>query len=133
MKKNVVAHIESNGSGLFSIYVESGNMPFFFYGEGRTIDEAKKDFYGVYNEAREDYVSETGNDISAEFEFVYDMSAILQECKNYVSFAYLAKVTGINKWMLSQYACGIRKPKPAQRERIINGIHTIGNQCLAIK
>lgn len=132
MGKKIKAHIECNSSGWYSVYVNE-DFPFGFFGEGKTAEEAKEDFMNMFNEMAQSYKEKTGESVSAVFEFVYDISAILQECKNYVSFAYLAKVTGINKGMLSQYACGIRKPKPAQRERIINGIHTIGNQCLAIK
>ena len=64
--------------------------------------------------------------------FVKDISAVLQECKAYISFAYLAQITGISKVMLSQYACGTRKPKATQRERIVGGIHQIGQTCLQI-
>lgn len=132
MEKKIKAHIECNGSGLYSVYVEE-DFPFGFFGEGKTIEEAKNDFLSVFNEMSIRHKNRTGEEVSADFVFVYDMSAILQECKNYLSFAYLAKVTGINKGMLSQYACGTRKPKSAQREKIINGIHTIGNQCLLVK
>ncbi len=60
------------------------------------------------------------------------MSAVLQECKEYISFAYLSQLTGISKAMLSQYACGTRRPKPAQRDRIVGGIHQIGQTCMQV-
>ena len=132
MKKEVTAHIECNGSGFYSIYVEHGDLPFNFFGDGATEQLAREDFMAVYEAMREDYKERTGEDVEATFTFVKDISAVLQECKAYISFAYLAQITGISKVMLSQYACGTRKPKAAQRERIVGGIHQIGRTCMQI-
>ena len=134
MKKKVVeAHIECNSSGFYSIYIEHGDLPFWFYGDGETIDKAQADFYAVYKDMREDYKKEHGVDVDAEFTFVYDTSALLQEYKDIISVKALADVTGISHVMLSQYARGIRHPRPAQRERIISGIHEVGRRCLAAR
>jgi len=38
----------------------------------------------------------------------------------------LARVTGINGRLLGHYATGRRNPRPAQRQRIIDGIRKIG-------
>lgn len=132
MKKNVTAHIECNGSGFYSIYVEHGDLPFNFFGDGETEQAAREDFMAVYEAMRADYKERTGKEVDATFSFVKDMSAVLQECKEYISFAYLAQLTGISKAMLSQYACGTRRPKPAQRERIVSGIHQIGQACMQV-
>lgn len=129
--KKVEAHIESNGKGWFSVYTDY-EFPFGVFGEGATADEAKNDFLNVFAEMSKYHNARTGKIISAEFEFVYDISAILQECKQFISFAWLAKITGINKTLLSQYACGTRKPRPTQKEKIISGIHKIGEECLAV-
>ena len=132
MKKDVIAHIECNGSGFYSIYVEHDDLPFNFFGDGETEQAAKDDFLAVYEAMREDYKERTDEDVEVSFTFVKDMSAVLQECKEYISFAYLSQLTGISKAMLSQYACGTRKPKPAQREKIVGGIHQIGQTCLQV-
>ncbi len=131
MKKNCIAHVESNGAGWYSVYCEE-EFPFGFFGEGATVTEAEQDFLSVFEGMRADYKARTGEDVQAEFSFVKDMSAILQECKAYISFAYLSKLTGISKAMLSQYACGTRKPKAVQREKIVNGIHQIGQTCMLV-
>ena len=129
--KKCEAHVESNGAGWYSVYCNE-NFPFGVLGEGATIEEAERDFLAVFNEMRTNYKERTGEDVEATFTFVKDISAVLQECKEYISFAYLAQITGISKVMLSQYACGTRKPKAAQRERIVGGIHQIGQTCLQI-
>ena len=127
----IIAHIESNGKGLYSVYTDY-EFPFGVFGEGTSVIDARNDFLTVFAEMSKANKERTGETVSAEFEFVYDMSAILQECKQYISFAWLAKTTGINKTLLSQYACGTRKPRPAQREKILMGIHKIGEECLAV-
>ena len=131
MTKNYEAHVESNGANWYSVYCNE-EFPFGVFGEGATVEEAERDFLAVFNEMRENYKVRTGKDVEATFSFVKDMSAVLQECKEYISFAYLAQLTGISKAMLSQYACGTRRPKPAQRERIVGGIHQIGQTCMQV-
>ena len=125
------AHIESNGKGYYSIYVDE-EFPFGFFGEGYSVEEAKENFLKTFDGFRNKHKERTGEYVEASFEFVYDMSAILQECKSFISFAGLAKVTGISKAMLSQYACGNRKPKEQMRKRIIDGIHEIGAACMSV-
>ena len=131
MTKNYEAHVESNGANWYSVYCNE-EFPFGVFGEGATIEEAERDFLAVFNEMRENYKVRTGKEVEATFSFVKDMSAVLQECKEYISFAYLSQLTGISKAMLSQYACGTRRPKPAQRERIVGGIHQIGQTCMQV-
>ena len=131
MAKKYEAHVESNGAGWYSVYCND-EFPFGVFGEGATIEEAERDFLAVFKEMSAAHKERTGEDVQATFSFVKDMSAVLQECKEYISFAYLSQLTGISKAMLSQYACGTRRPKAAQRERIVGGIHQIGQTCMQI-
>ncbi len=130
--KKYEAHVESNGAGWYSVYCKD-EFPFGFFGEGASIEEAEQDFLATFEAARAAHKKRTGEDVQASFSFVKDMSAILQECKEYISFAYLSQLTGISKAMLSQYACGTRHPKPAQKEKIVSGIHQIGKTCLQVE
>ncbi len=125
-----IAHIECNSTGYYTVYTND-EFPFGFFGEGRTVQKAKEDFIATFEAFRDDYKESTGEYIDADFEFVYDISALLQEYKDIINIRALADVTGISNVMLSQYARGIRHPKPAQRERIISGIHEMGRRCLA--
>ena len=125
------AHVESNGAGWYSVYCNE-QFPFGFFGEGATVEEAERDFLATFEAFRNEHKARTGEDVQASFTFVKDMSAILQECKEFISFAYLSHLTGISKAMLSQYACGTRRPKPAQRDKIVCGIHQIGKTCMQI-
>ena len=129
-KRQATAHIECNSNGYYSVYTND-EFPFGFFGEGHSANEAKEDFIATFNAFRADHKASTGEDVDADFAFVYDTSALLQEYKDIISFAALADTTGISKVMLSQYARGVRHPKPAQRQRIVAGIHEMGRRCLA--
>lgn len=129
-KRKVIAHIECNSTGYYTVYTNE-EFPFGFFGEGNTAKEAMDDFVATFKAFRDDHNERTGEYIDAEFTFIYDASAILQEYKEIINLRALAEVTGISKAMLSQYACGTRHPKPAQRQRIIAGIHEMGKRCLA--
>ena len=132
MKKDYIANVESNGAGWYSVYCNA-EFPFGFFGEGATIEEAKRDFLAVFDAMCAKHKERTGEVVEATFSFVKDTSAILQEIKDIISLRALSEITGISKTMLSQYACGTRHPKPVQRQRIIDGIHQMGNICLSIQ
>ena len=68
---------------------------------------------------------------SGDYEFVYnyeDTAALLHAYEPYVSLAAISRASGINQGLLSHYANGIKKPRPEQRRRIVDGLHKIGNE-----
>ena len=69
-----------------------------------------------------------------EYELVFelDTSAMLHSLDGIVTRKAIAKVTGINEALLTHYANGFRKPRPVQRQRIIDGIHQIGRELTLI-
>ena len=119
--KEVIAHIESNKKGFFSIYVEE-DLPYGIIGDGYSVEEAKEDFLAVYEASRADYKDRTGEDIEFSFRFVMDASAFLRHYKGGLSLAGLSHVVGINKAQLSQYVCGTRNPSPKTQEKIKQAI-----------
>lgn len=72
---------------------------------------------------------------SGEFEFIYqysDFASELQAYSDLISFSALSSITGINKNQLSHYATGLKKPRPQQRAKIVDGLHAIGRVLLAV-
>ncbi|MBO7139737.1 MAG: CopG family transcriptional regulator [Prevotella sp.] len=67
-----------------------------------------------------------------EFEYHLDAAALLQMCSPYASIAAISRASGINKHQLSHYANGIKKPRPEQRRRIVEGIHKIGRELISL-
>lgn len=73
--------------------------------------------------------------VNGEYEFQYnllDVVTVLRACEPYISLAAISRATGINQHLLSHYANGLKHPRPKQRQRIVDGIHKIGNELLAI-
>ena len=52
---------------------------------------------------------------------------------HYASIAAISKVSGINQHQLSHYANGIKNPRTAQRRRIVEGLHRIGRELIAVE
>ena len=67
-----------------------------------------------------------------EFEYKFDVESLLFFYEKILSKAALERLTGINQKQLSHYACGRSKPRPAQAQKIVNALHTLGRDLLAI-
>lgn len=68
-----------------------------------------------------------------EIEYILDVSALLRSVEPYTTMAALSRATGINQKQLSHYASSLKIPRPAQRDKIVAGIHSIGQAFLAVK
>lgn len=104
----------------------------------KTIDGLKSEFESSVKTQIEDMVAE-GEPlpkwmIKGEYAFDYTLSAsaLLRQAERFTTMAVISRVTGINQKLLSHYANSIKKPREAQRERIVNGLHSIGQQFLSV-
>lgn len=71
-----------------------------------------------------------------DYEFEYnllDVATMLRAYEPYYTLAALSHATGINQHQLSHYANGLKHPRPQQRKRIVEGMHEIGRQLLAVE
>lgn len=68
-----------------------------------------------------------------KIEYSLSVSALLRQAERFTTMAAISRVTGINQKQLSHYASALKIPRPAQRERIINGLHEIGREFLAVQ
>jgi predicted RNase H-like HicB family nuclease len=71
----------------------------------------------------------TGN---YELDYCYDISALLHSLDGVLTRSAIARVSGINEKQIGHYASGHRIPRNAQREKIINGIHKIGQELAMV-
>ena len=70
-------------------------------------------------------------DYELEYNLV-DTATMLHAFEPLLSLAAISRVTGINQHQLSHYANGLKQPRPQQRQRIVDGIHKIGRELLAV-
>lgn len=68
-----------------------------------------------------------------KLEYVLDTAALLRSAEMFTTMAAISRVTGINQKLLSHYASALKIPRPAQRQRIVDGLHRIGQQFLAVQ
>lgn len=68
-----------------------------------------------------------------ELDYELDAAAMLREAERFTTMAAISRATGINQKQLSHYANMVKNPRPAQRQRIVEGLHEIGRQFLAVQ
>lgn len=66
------------------------------------------------------------------FKYSFDVETFLQYYDKIFSRRALSRLTGINESLLSQYAAGIKHPRPAQAKRIEKGLHELAYELLQI-
>ncbi len=72
--------------------------------------------------------------LEGDYELVFELNtqALLHYFEGILTRSALSRVTGINERQLGHYATGHRNPRPAQRKKIIEGIHKIGNEFKSV-
>jgi len=68
-----------------------------------------------------------------ELVFELDSRALLHHYEGIITRAGLSKLTGINEKQLGHYAQGVRNPRPAKREMIVQGFHRLANELLEVE
>lgn len=104
-----------------------------------TIEQLKKEAKGTLKFHIEGML-EDGDEVPQwlidgdyEFEWNYvDTATLLRAVEPYVSIASISRASGINQHQLSHYANRLKTPRQQQRQRIIDGIHKIGRELIAI-
>jgi predicted RNase H-like HicB family nuclease len=131
--KKVIVEIGHTGDN----YCASSDEVLGCVATAHTLESIKKE----YAEALDFHLQgmeEDGDKLPFErgkYELVYKLTAeaLLQAYKETVPFSALSKATGINQRLLSHYANGVRKPRPQQREKIIQGFHNIGKELCNVE
>ena len=67
-----------------------------------------------------------------ELRFSFDVETFLNYYDQIFTRRALSRITGINESLLSQYATGLKHPRPAQAKRIEKGLHELANELLQI-
>ena len=97
---------------------------------GKTIDDIEKEIVEGL-EFHFEGMELHGDPIPEEYRngwepvFVLSASAMIKYSDQFLNRRALADVTGINQHQLSHYVSGLKKARPATRERIAEGLRTI--------
>ena len=107
------------------------------FGFGETVELAKKDAKAsldFYIECLNKTNKAIPEILKGEYEliFEFDIEALLKYIDGTVTKKALAKASGINQTQLSHYSSGLKKPRREQRNKIIAGLHKLGNDLLSV-
>ncbi len=104
---------------------------------GNTLDEVKANMIEAL-EFHRDGLLEDNLEIPEELkgeiipEWKLSTSALLHYTDGIISRKAIAAAAGINIQQLTHYASGWRTPRPAMKKKILDGIHKIGKDLIAI-
>lgn len=74
-------------------------------------------------------------ELQGEYEFVfrYDVPSLVSAYKGILTPPVLESLSGVNQKLIHQYMSGVKKPRPAQRQRIEDALHEFGRKLLAVE
>ena len=103
----------------------------------KTLEGVKKaytELLGWHLEAMQADGDEIPEALKSEYEIEFELNtqALLHYFEGILTRSALARVTGINERQLGHYATGHRNPRPAQRKKIVEGIHKIGTEFTSV-
>ncbi len=105
------------------------------YGAGDTVKECKQSILDAIETIKtfdEDQIPEI---LKGEYKIVYrfDTVSLLDYYKGIFTLSALGRITGINERQLQHYSTGLKKPRPAQREKIEKSLHSLGEELLSVE
>lgn len=103
---------------------------------GKTFANFKDEFQEALNfhfeSFEENEIPEWWTNKDYTIDYVLDTAALIRCAEEYTSISALSRASGINAKQLSHYANGTQKPRAAQRQRIVEGLHRIAQACMAL-
>ena len=118
---------------LYSAYAENVEG---IYGGGDTVAEAKQSVVDAIALLKEhNGLENLPEALKGNYKLVYKFDAVslLNYYKGIFTNAALERITGINQKKIQAYAAGIKKPRPAQTQKIEIGLHNLANDLLAVE
>jgi predicted RNase H-like HicB family nuclease len=132
--KKVTVIIEASSTG-FGAY--SNALP-GITGYGVTVQQAKKDLHDAVNAVLEVHARRKTspepwlNNGHLEFIYKYDMVSLFEHF-GMLDVTNLAKRIGINPSLLRQYKSGLTFASDKQKQRILKGLHDLGEELLRVR
>lgn len=122
-KKKIKMIVEKTNTG-FSAYA----IDYPIYTTGKTMADL---INNAYEASKLYYVDEQVAITPENLKFEIDFQQFFQYYK-VINAKFLAEKIGMNATLLSQYVTGYKKPSESQTERILMGIHQIGQELSEI-
>ncbi len=100
------------------------------YGAGNSVEEVKKSIV----EAIEWHKKQTPDLFKGGYNlsYKYDPESFFNYYSKVFSMPALERLTGINQKQLHHYAGGLSKPRAAQKQKLENALHELGNELISV-
>ncbi|HRO43120.1 MAG TPA: helix-turn-helix transcriptional regulator [Flavipsychrobacter sp.] len=101
-------------------------------GGGNTVAAAKNEVLACIETMKD--LGDCPKILKSKYEIVYkfDTQSFLNYYSGIFTKAALERITGINQKQIQHYASGLKKPRPAQAQKIEQALHGLGNELLSI-
>ncbi|WP_138476762.1 type II toxin-antitoxin system HicB family antitoxin [Dyadobacter bucti] len=106
------------------------------WGGGNSVAEARQSILDAIQLIKEYNKDENIPAVlKEEYQIVWkmDVESLIAYYKGIFTSAALERITGINQRQLSHYATGLKKPRPNQRKKIEEALHSLGSELLALE
>lgn len=106
------------------------------YGAGDTVEEAKASILEGIRLLKENNSAENIPAVLKEdykLIFKFDMESLLKYYGKVFTKSGLEHITGINQRQLQHYSSGLKKPRPAQKEKLQKALHALGTELMAVE
>lgn len=130
---SVKAYLTRETDGSFSIYTDDDRINYGLIGEGKTAREAIDEWLNMYRAMKDFYAEQNTPFVEAEFVFAYDVPSLLSYYAGRLTYAGLARITGVSAAQLSQYAHGYRNPSQKTTEKIQTAINALGQELSRVQ
>lgn len=131
---NIKVYIVRESDGTYSSYMdEKAGLPYGLVGEGSTVADAIGEWRRAYEDMRELFAEEGREFVEATFTFAYDVPSFLLYYAGKLTYAGLAKLTGVSAAQLSQYANGYRNPSRKTTEKIQTALNAFGQELSGLQ
>ena len=112
-------------------------LPGWILGANGSFNEFKKELQesvDIFIEWAKEDGEEYPNVFDSEyvFEYKFNVESLLCCYNGILSRSALSRLTGINEKQLGHYACGRSHPRQAQKVKITEALHRLGNELLAV-
>ncbi len=91
------------------------------------VKQAFEEALQIHLQAMREDGDEIPEALQGDYQLCFNLNtrALLHSTEGIITRAALAKFTGINERQLGHYAAGRSNPRPAQQDKIVQGIHNI--------
>ena len=127
MKEKKTVIIERAEDGTFACYLPDEFETFGLAGYGKTVEEAKADFWQTYDDIKEIEESEGREMPTFSVVYKYDMQSFF-DYFNFLNITRIAEHAGINASLLRQYSKGISKAGEKQYKKLNDAMTKVAEE-----